>query len=128
MTNDTKNCNGCKTDLALTAFNKQHTSKDGHRSICKSCLAVKARPYLLQKRFGITQERYEEMLKEQGLGCALCSSKNPGGRWSVFAVDHCHDTGRVRGLLCYGCNLALGILGDTEAGLSKALDYVRHVS
>lgn len=39
-------------------------------------------------------------------------------------VDHCHDTGRVRGMLCHGCNTALGKLGDNVAGLRRALEYL----
>jgi len=122
----TKTCNGCKSDLDLSEFSRQHTSKDGLRTICKTCLAEKARPYLLKKRFGITHAEYETLLAEQGNGCALCSAQEPGGRWDRFAVDHCHDTGRVRGLLCYSCNFALGLLGDNEDGLARALAYVRN--
>ena len=64
-------------------------------------------------RYGITLEEYEEMLDEQGGTCACCdaepSERDRGGR---LAVDHCHETGRVRALLCQGCNLAVGHLKD----------------
>lgn len=124
MSNDTKTCNGCSTDRPLDGFHKQHTSPDGRRSLCKECLAEKSRVYLLNKRFDISPEEYAALLHSQGGVCALCRTEKPGGRWANFHVDHCHETGRVRGVLCHGCNVALGQLGDDAQGLSRALAYV----
>lgn len=124
MTKDTKACNRCGVVRSMHEFHKQHTRLDGRRSICKECLAEQSRPYLLAKRFGINETEFAEMLASQCGGCALCGSQSPGGRWENFHVDHCHETGRVRGILCYGCNVALGRLGDNEAGLKRALAYV----
>lgn len=59
----------------------------------------------LKHRYGITVEQYDEMLAAQGGHCALCPWEPSDGK--VLAVDHDHETGRVRGLLCRGCNLAL---------------------
>lgn len=60
----------------------------------------------LARRYGITLEQYELMLEHQGSRCAICGLPHEESR--PLAVDHCHATGRVRGLLCTGCNVALG--------------------
>lgn len=61
-----------------------------------------------QKRYGITIADYERMLKEQDGKCRICSATEAGKVGQHFAVDHCHTTGRVRGLLCIKCNSRLG--------------------
>ena len=61
-----------------------------------------------RKLYGITGDDYARMLAEQGGGCAICGAKSPGKRARYFAVDHCHVTGTVRGLLCIKCNWRLG--------------------
>jgi isoleucyl-tRNA synthetase len=71
------------------------------------------------KRYGISQEEYAALLTRQNFVCALCKLKPP------IDVDHCHDTGRVRGLLCRGCNVGLGQLGDCVEGLERGIIYLR---
>jgi len=73
-------------------------------------------------RYGITPEEYDTMLGLQGGGCAICGSSNTAR--DSLAVDHDHDTGRVRGLLCSGCNTGLGMFGDDLERLRKALRYL----
>ena len=66
------------------------------------------RSYRLGYAYGVTPEWYEQKLEEQGGKCAVCGSTGYGSKAvSVFCVDHDHDTGKVRGLLCVGCNVAL---------------------
>lgn len=76
----------------------------------------------LRKQFGMELEDYERLLSKQGGQCAICG-KSPGVR--RLAVDHDHKTGRVRGLLCGSCNTALGKLGDTAEGLTRAIQYLQ---
>ena len=83
----------------------------------------------LKRRYGLTMEQYEQMLKAQGGGCAICGGKvNMKTRWKKcikrLAVDHCHKTGKVRGLLCWMCNSSIGRMKDDPALLRKAADYV----
>ena len=80
----------------------------------------------LWKCYKITPEDYETMLAAQSGGCAICGTTSPGGRRGVetFNVDHCHRTGRVRGLLCTPCNRGIGLLGDTRAALLAAAAYL----
>lgn len=74
------------------------------------------------RKYGISIPQYNEMFAKQNFACALCKKPPKTNR---LAVDHCHDTGRVRGLLCPSCNRAVGVLGDNEASLLLVLDYVR---
>lgn len=62
---------------------------------------------MLLPRYGITIDEYDEMLKMQGSVCAICAGSPPSTRILKFAVDHDHETGEVRGLLCQRCNMAL---------------------
>lgn len=75
------------------------------------------------RRYGLTVEGYTRLLCEQDGRCALCLAPTPED--GDLVVDHCHDSGRVRGLLCGACNRALGAIGDTETALLRALAYVR---
>lgn len=89
--------------------------------LCRNCYRAKLRDNEpLEKRqarwrraslkynFGITIEQFDAMLAEQGGRCAMCSAEFSTGQWKTFAVDHDHATSRVRGLLCFRCNIALG--------------------
>lgn len=71
-----------------------------------------ARAYHLMRTFGITIEQYDAMLAEQGGGCAICG-RRPSETISLH-VDHDHETGRIRGLLCFRCNNSLGDLDDSQ--------------
>lgn len=77
----------------------------------------------LKCTFGITLKDYHTILKDQNNGCAICGTKTPGGQ-GKFHVDHCHDTGKVRGLLCNRCNPALGLFNDNISLLLKAIQYL----
>jgi|LauGreDrversion4_2_1035121.scaffolds.fasta_scaffold555850_1 hypothetical protein len=84
----------------------------------------------LLNKYGITLKEYEEIFELQGGVCALCkkpettrrNKKGDGGE--RLAVDHCHDTGVVRGLLCFKCNTAIGALGDTQKSAERAMKYL----
>jgi hypothetical protein len=87
---------------------------------------VRARRAALKHRYGITPEQYEEMLTRQDGKCAICNSKSPKDKRNRnFHVDHCHETGRIRGILCTKCNHALGRFGDDIAGVERVLKYLR---
>lgn len=76
------------------------------------------------KKFDLSRKQYDDILEAQGGGCAICGSEDPKGRGEHFTVDHCHDTGKVRGLLCNDCNLCIGKLGDSAELLQRAVDYL----
>jgi hypothetical protein len=78
----------------------------------------------LRKRYGITLAERNERLAAQGSRCAICRAGKPGGRG--WQVDHEHDSGgRVRGILCFGCNTSLGGFRESPQILHAAIQYLR---
>jgi hypothetical protein len=77
----------------------------------------------LIKEFGIHADQYEVMLKEQNYVCAICHKSDICNR--DLAVDHCHSTKKVRGLLCTNCNMALGKFQDDLQNLLNAVEYLK---
>jgi len=77
----------------------------------------------LVKMFGITLEDYNRMLKDQDSCCKICGKHSDDER-QALAVDHCHTTGNIRGLLCKDCNTGLGLLKDSIPILQKAIEYM----
>ena len=124
----------------MTATYVGKPCKHGHEGLryastggCVTCTKERAnkRPYEerkasarrceLKKKYGISKDTYDQMLTDQGGVCAVCQCK-PDGK--DLAVDHCHTTGKVRGLLCSNCNTALGLFGDDVARMMAARDYL----
>ncbi len=87
--------------------------------------ADKVRDGLLRRLYGITLITYNEMLLRQGNHCGICPKTEPGSGRKHWAVDHCHKTKTVRGLLCIKCNSAIGMLGDDAEGVLRAYRYLR---
>lgn len=80
----------------------------------------------LKIKFGLTLEQYNEILIKQNFCCALC--ERHVSQFKIrLAVDHDHKTGRIRGLLCTSCNVALAVLGDSEESIQNVLDYLNDV-
>lgn len=140
-----KRCTVCKEEKEYSCYHKSKQTKDGYGYRCIDCDKLARQDYRdaneerfrqvsrkkqLKHKYGLSQEDYQSMLEDQSFGCAICETKNPNGATSNsdfmkhFAVDHCHDSGRVRGLLCSACNRALGFLQDSPKILSRALDYL----
>jgi hypothetical protein len=93
----------------------------------------KAKSTLLKKQFGIGLDDYIEMFERQGGKCYVCGT--PGNVFSekknlstTLVVDHCHKTGKIRKLLCYGCNTGLGLFKDNPAVLRRAAAYLKEHS
>ena len=102
-----------------------------HKEIQKRTIAKKPeyyskrhRKYCLEKNYNITEEQYDEMLKIQNGCCAICGTDKPTGKWKVFAVDHNHETGKIRELLCNECSRGIGLLKDDSNLLIKAAQYL----
>lgn len=134
-----KVCSKCKLEKAVEEFNRSSANPDGRHYWCKVCTrAADAARRLLRlseereasliRKYGITQEQYDEMFEEQGGVCAICErpeSRVIKGNLNRMAVDHDHETGAVRGLLCAKCNTALGKFDDDAALLERAIDYLK---
>jgi hypothetical protein len=84
----------------------------------------KLRCHTLQRNYGITSIEYDRILAFQNGVCACCYTSNPGRQHKAFNVDHCHKTGKVRGLICYSCNVGIGHLGDNFQSVSNAITYL----
>ena len=138
---DQKYCNKCRMFKPLTDFGT--TQK---RYQCKECYSkwkkeyyqrphVKEKEYkhlmrrFFKKEYGITLEQYQEMLLKQNGKCKLCLKEQDfkdyrSARRINLSVDHCHTTGKVRGLLCIKCNQGLGAFNDDIELIKKAMEYI----
>lgn len=77
------------------------------------------------RKFGLTPAMYLEILRSQDMACAICRKRFSDFQYRL-AVDHDHETGEVRGLLCGKCNQCLGAFGDNLAGIQKVVDYLEN--
>ena len=107
------NCRICEAEVAREKYARTPKEKT----------ALINRKSKLKRAFGLTLEQYDEMLAAQGGVCAICGSDKPAGR-GAFIVDHCHITGRIRGLLCTQCNTGIGHLRDSISILKQAITYL----
>ena len=104
----------------------QHSRYKRYESENKVEIRERQRRRTLMKKFGITLEDYDSMLKSQNGGCAICGRKDPGSKKvKYFFVDHNHNTNKVRGLLCNQCNRAIGYLRDDPDVVYAAAMYLR---
>ena len=76
------------------------------------------------KKYGLTEEAFLAILDSQGGRCACCGTDTPAGRFNSWHIDHCHKTGKIRGLLCNNCNTGAGKFGDNLEGILKATNYM----
>lgn len=129
-----KECTKCSEWKTLNEFGK--SKNPGGQAQCKECRKagkrgkpvsevqrVSHRAWLLKNTYGITSGEFDRMLEEQGGVCRICH-KGPSGRFKHLCVDHCHTTGKVRGLLCHACNKSLGFLEDDPARIKRLIDYL----
>lgn len=120
----TKVCTTCRVEKPISEFHKM--GKRGHHCYCKPCLKVRPRTRKkyprtnanLLRRYGISKAQRDEMLSAQGGVCAICKEKPQRP-----VVDHCHDSGVVRGILCHACNVKLHGVENAEF-LTAALEYL----
>lgn len=83
----------------------------------------KTRRLHILQNYNLTLNDFDVLLNSQDNKCAICESKEPKGKGN-FHIDHDHQTGKVRGLLCHKCNTGIGLLNDDIALLNKALQYL----
>lgn len=129
-------CSVCKFEMPKENFVKDasKTMRGGYSYTCLPCQREHSanmdkkrswkdrRNSYLKRKFGISLSEYEDMLVKQSGVCAICGKPEQTDR--SLAVDHCHETGFVRGLLCVKCNTGMGNLGDNVEILQKAIDYL----
>lgn len=144
-----RECRKCKTAKPESEFRKNKRGPNGLAWWCKECTDSGARQqpsgqyhqsrwYKVLWQYGISKERYYEILDSQGGCCALCKASDPGRKNAkddeinkYFLIDHDHSCcakrscGKcVRGLLCFKCNVLLSMARDDKAVLQAAIDYL----
>lgn len=128
-----KVCRACGEAKSLTEFATDNRSPDGKQGKCRACSSAAMRAWRaknperdrsnqLRSLYGISAEEYDRMLAAQRGVCAICAGPCTTGR--RLAVDHCHRTGIVRGLLCAMCNTAIGKMRDDPDLLRAAALYL----
>ena len=114
-----KECTKCGERKPLvTGFSPDKRARDGRQSVCRVC----NRFTQIQLMYGLSREEYETLVTEHAGLCAICNCECSTGK--NLAVDHCHTTGKVRGLLCMSCNIMLGKAKDDTAILLEAVRYL----
>lgn len=139
---ENQRCGTCKKLKSHSEFTKDRSRSQGISWECKLCKRErdKARRATLEpgwhrdfalRKYGITQKDYARLLAEQGGGCAICGATDAGmhnwgkkGIKSSLHVDHDHESGKVRGILCGPCNHGIGQLKDDPARLRRAAAYL----
>lgn len=111
-----RDCKDCKNAAARKKYidDPQTTQRN----------LIRMRERAKERRYGITQEQFEQMLIDQNNKCNICSIEFKGTKYTH--IDHCHDTNRVRGLLCNDCNLALGQFNDNTDIMDNAIKYLQN--
>ena len=139
---ETKVCKKCGLEKPLIEFYKKKKDKSGNDLAfpCKECrksyrkerrkyCPIKRREEGLKHLYNITIDDYNKMLKFQNYKCAICSTSSINYRSrngsTHFSVDHCHTTGKIRGLLCCICNIGLGNFKDNTDLLNRASMYLQ---
>jgi hypothetical protein len=133
-----KQCNCCKVIKKAAEFYASKKNGPSRRVgylsyICKECTKNKAKEWKennadkrksgnLMRLYGVTLEERNNLLAKQGHCCAICKTKSPGAK--DWHVDHCHETNKVRGVLCSTCNLGLGYFKDDVDYFRNAIEYL----
>ena len=140
----TKICSNCKVEKTIDEFEPAKVYADGFRGQCRACRnnwniswrkrtgyknsaphdPKKYRERRLLKEFGLGTGAYDLLYESQSGRCAICQKKEQDVVHGLLRVDHCHTSGKVRGLLCASCNLGLGMFRDCKAALAQAIKYL----
>lgn len=103
------NCQGCLLRPML----------DDHNGLCLTCKRIKGYFLSVKNKHGLSSAEFHAILKAQNGLCGICDSQ-----LLTLTVDHCHKTGKVRGILCSACNSSVGKLGDSSQGVMRAVRYL----
>ncbi|GHI96630.1 endonuclease VII domain-containing protein [Streptomyces olivaceus] len=113
-----KLCRTCGEIKPHSEWTRNRSASDGLATLCKLCKAVQGRAGHLKRQYGITEVERDALVASQGGACCICLAA------PAAHVDHCHETGRVRGVLCFSCNAALGQFKDRPDAIRRAAAYV----
>jgi hypothetical protein len=122
-----KTCNICRLPKAIEEFHRCRSRTDGRAATCKLCWSEYSRDSQLRNKYGIGADEYDAIATAQDQRCAICGLPETLTRRSgvvKLAVDHCHTTDAIRGLLCSDCNNGLGRFRDDPELLRRAAAYL----
>jgi hypothetical protein len=134
-----KYCPKCKKNKEKSKFFKHKNRKDGLSPYCKECATNSVKTWRinnkesfyrsvrdrnLKQKYGINLNEYQILLESQNGCCAICRKPTSILKSPTLKVDHCHKTGRIRGLLCSNCNMTLGLIYDDVDILKRMIDYL----
>jgi hypothetical protein len=122
-----KDCALCGKDVPLDHYHRNPQRKDLRGSYCVDCTRQLMRKYnraATVSQYGLTEQQFEDMAAAQEYKCQICFRSDSQERYNKLTIDHCHETGKVRGLLCLRCNTALGKFGDDPRRLLRAAQYL----
>lgn len=134
-----KTCRKCQQSKNIDNFGLSYSkvNPENRLHICKSCVNFRRKTYEsrfgfglrannLKRLYNMTPQDYLELSKSQQDKCFICGLENKfGPNKSKLVVDHCHNTGKVRNLLCDKCNKGLGQFNDSPELLQKAAEYLK---
>jgi len=122
-------CGTCKEQKPLSEFNRDRYRRRGYSERCRPCEKIRMAPIkrnnMLKHDYGITTAIYEDMLVKQEYKCFICTIPLNTLNSKHIHIDHCHATGRVRKILCKGCNHGLGNFRDDITLLQNAISYLK---
>ena len=139
-----RTCIKCGETKDIEEFYKSRRNKDNYAirytTECKECALKNRREHYKENKdrildshrfrsYGVTKEEYQQRVQDQDGKCAICKREESARAYvtkkvRALAVDHCHDTGNVRGLLCRACNLGIGHFEDNLEFLKEAVKYL----
>lgn len=148
-TDGLKRCQHCKEEKPYAEFHKSKGAYDGLKRVCKACAfevhsnwrrnnkgtaaensrkwraanPERSADHCAKAAYGIPLGTYQKLFEEQQGKCGICETTVSGGR-GRFHIDHCHDGGHVRGLLCHHCNIGIGNLKHDPRILLAAISYL----
>ncbi len=117
-----KLCRNCGEVKPHSDWHRNATASDGLATRCKACRAIQGREGHLKRHYGLTEAERDRLIAGQGGVCCICLAA------PAAHVDHCHETGRVRGVLCFSCNAALGQFKDRPDAIRRAAAYVEGIA
>ena len=129
-----KTCKSCGEVKPILEFYPHKKSKGGYIRHCKVCVSLqrkkkycskKTRAAHIKSKYGLSEEDYTALFEKQQGKCSICGKHDPKD-YHGLCVDHDHNTGKIRGLLCHNCNSALGNFYDNVDYLLSAVDYLRN--
>jgi hypothetical protein len=126
-------CPDCNTvtyfDDSDVFTGKQTSIRNSTKFLCDRCSTMRSKNKHYKRNYKLSYQEVHTMLMQQGFKCKCCSKEidmptDAADRSEAALVDHCHDTGKVRGIICGRCNTGIGQLGDNLEGVMKAVRYL----